>query len=196
LAFDNYGDLVSALNDWLDRDDLTGNAQQMIALCEARLRRELAPHFTETSASLVAVDGAASLPSDYGMLTRVIYGTRTLPQLGLTTATLIPTSSEPWAYTLESGGLRLWPEGDFTVTILYQQTLPQLSEDQPTSDVLDAHPDLYFYGSMMFAEGFLANDNRAAMFKALWDEGIAETRVYLTKQRFAGPLVPRVAGMP
>ena len=42
-AFDTYDELAAAINDWLDRSDLTGTAQQMIALCEARLRRELVP---------------------------------------------------------------------------------------------------------------------------------------------------------
>lgn len=196
LAFDSYDGLVGAINEWLDRSDLDGVAQQMIALAEAKMRRELRPFFVETSATVVTVDGVGALPADYGTLIRVIYDDRALPQLGATAAPHLATGSEPWAYSLEGGGLRLWPAGAFTVTLLYQPTIPQLSESNPSSDVLDAHPDLYLFGSLMFAEGYLANDSRAAMFKALFDEAIADTGRYLTRQRFAGPLVPRVAFVP
>jgi hypothetical protein len=104
--------------------------------------------------------------------------------------------TEPLAYTIEAGNLRLWPSGDFTVSILYQPTLPQLSEASPTNTLLDKHPDLYFFGALMFATGYLANDERAAMFKALWDEAIESAKQYFTRQRFGGPLVPRVAFVP
>jgi hypothetical protein len=196
LAFDSYSGLVGAINDWLDRSDLDGAAQQMVALAESKMRRELRPFFIETSASVTTVDGVGSLPSNYGTLTRVLYDGRALPQYGATAAPHLTTGSVPWAYSLEGGGLRLWPEGDFTVTLLYQPTVPQLSASNPSSDLLDAHPDLYLFGSLMFAEGYLANDNRAALFKALFDEAIADTKVYLTRQQFAGPLVPRVAFTP
>lgn len=197
LAFDTYEELISAISEWLDRTDLEGSAPQMIALAESRMRRELAPLFTETSASVAAVDGLGALPSDYGTLNRVMYGTRTLPAYGPSAAPNVPTEySEPLGYTVEANQLRLWPEGDWTVTLLYQPTLPQLSTANNMNDMLSKHPDAYFHGAMMFAEGYVANDNRASMFKALWDECLAEMKAYLTRQKFAGPLVPRVAFVP
>ena len=196
-AFETYSELVAALNDWLDRADLDGVAGQLIALCEARLRRELAPLFLQASADVITVaTGLGVLPADYGTLDRVIYGTRVLPNLGATTGPLMADASEPWAYTLEADGLRLWPAFAGTVTLLYQPTLPALSADTPSTDLLVKHPDLYFHGAMLFAEGYLANDRRAANFKALWDEGLAEAKQYLTRQKFAGPLVPKVAYIP
>jgi hypothetical protein len=196
LAFDDYGSLVDAINDWLDRNDLSGVAQQMVALAESRMRRKLLPFFLEKTSSVVTTAGLGVLPSDFGTLCRVIYETRTLPQYGSTAAPVFESGIEPWAYSLEGGGLRLWPSGDFTVTLLYQPTVPQLSEANPTSDLLDAHPDLYLFGSLMFAEGYLANDSRAATFKGLFDEAMEETRLYLVSQKWGGPLVPKVMRNP
>jgi hypothetical protein len=49
---------------------------------------------------------------------------------------------------------------------------------------------------MLFAEGYVANDSRAALFKGLWDETLASVQNYFTRQKFGGPLVPRVAFVP
>jgi hypothetical protein len=197
LAFDSYGDLSSVIADWMNRNDLTGSVQSMIALAEARMRRELAPLFGEVSASVVTTGGLGALPSDYGTLIRVMYGTRTLHQLSVTAADSIPTSySEPYVYTIEVGNIRTWPAGAFTLLVLYQPLLPQLSEGNPTTTLLSLHPDLYFYGSMMFAEGFVANDQRADLFKSLWDEALESAKAYFLRQKFAGPLAPRVDFVP
>lgn len=197
LAFDTYSELVAAINDWLDRSDLDGVAGQMIALCEARLRRELVPYFSQISADVDAVDGLAAFPTDFGTLVRVVYDRRDLPQVSVGAALDIPTSyAEPYAYTIEAAGLRLWPATDSTVTLLYQPTLPQLSEALPGTDLLSLHPDLYFYGALMFAQGYLANDNRAMLFKQLWDEALDSAKRYFLRQSFAGPLVPRLGFVP
>lgn len=197
LAFDSYGDLVDAINDWMDRSDLKGSAQGMIALAESRMRRELAPHFSEVSASVTAASGIALLPSDYGTLNRVMYNGQTVPQHSPAGGTLVSTTySQPQGYTIEANTLRLWPAGKFTVTLLYQPVLPQLSEATPSNTLLDNHPDLYFFGAMMFANGYLANDERAATFAALWSGAIESAKSYFVRQKFGGPLVPRVAFLP
>ena len=197
LAFDNYSELVTVIADWMDRSDLSGVAQSMIALAEARMRRELTALLDEVSISLASdADGLVILPSDFGTVSRVIYNSYALPQLARGAAPLTGTGTVAHAYTIERGKLRLWPAGVYTVTVLYTPLIPFLSTANPTNDLLAAHPDLYFFGSMMFAEGYVVNDSRAATFKALWDEALAETRLWLMKRKYAAPLVPRVAFVP
>lgn len=200
-AIADYTALVAAIGDWLDRNDLSGNAPTMIALCEARLKREVIPLFAEATVSVTATGGLANLPADFGTLTRVVWNNgastrKTLKQIGLAQGTDIPDDNAPAAYTLEANKLRLWPAGDFLVDILYYQTLTPLSATNTSNTLLKNHPDLYLFGALMYAEGFVANDERAGMFKAMWDEALAEVRVFLTRQRFAGPLVPRMSFVP
>ena len=197
LAFDNYTELTAVIADWMDRSDLSGNVQSMVALAEARMRRELTPLMAETSIALLTeADGRAVMPSDFGTLNRVIYSDATLPNLGQGTAPLTGTGTMATAYTLEGDRLRLWPAGAHTVTLLYNPMIPFLSTSKPTNYLLANQPDLYFFGAMMFAEGFVSNDGRASTFKALWDEALAETKVWLVRRKYAGPLVPRVAFVP
>lgn len=198
LAFDSYSELVAAINDWLDRSDLTGVAPQMIALCEARLRRLLVPYFSEASYSITTdASGVGGLPSDFGTANRVIYGTVTLPNVSAAGGLQVPTpGTTPYAYSIEAGSLKLWPATSKTVTLLYQPLLPTLTAATPSTTLLSLHPDLYFFGSLMFANGYVANDSRAGTFKALWDEAIAECRAYLTRQHYGGQMRPRVRFVP
>lgn len=194
LAFDDYTDLTEAIADWMDRSDLTGSIQAMIALAEARMRRELTPVLTEVTAALTVVEGVAALPDDFSTLSRVHYDDKPLPQLSVSGGAA--TGSRPLAYTIEAGSIRVWPSCDCTILALYQPRLPQLSEAEPTNTILDQHPDLYFFGAMLFAEGYVANDSRAALFKGLFDEALESAKAYYTRVRFAGPLVPRVGWLP
>lgn len=196
LAFSDYNSLVSGIGDWLDRTDLTGAAPMMIALAESRMRRALDPLFTETVADLTTVDGIVDLPSDYGTFKRAEYNYYTMPRWsGFSSASLASTdySTDPYSYSIEADKIRLWPPVSVTFKLWYQPTLPQLSVANPTNAVFTKFPDMYFFGAMMFAEGYVANDNRAALFKGLFDEALGEVSTYLERQRYSGPLAPRIA---
>lgn len=195
LAFDTYGSLIAAIAEWMDRTDLTGSVQAMVALAEARMRRELAPHFSEVSAPITVTDGVGSLPADYGTMNRVLYDGKALPQMPVGGVPKL-TGSIPVGYTFEAGGIKVYPAFTGSVQALYQPKLPQLSDAVPTNTLLSQHPDLYFFGAMMFAEGFVANDARAALFKGLWDEALEGAKAYFARQRMASPMVPRVAWLP
>lgn len=195
-AFGTYSELIATINDWLDRSDLSGSAESMIALTDAKMRRIFTPLFNEVSATVSVVSGLGVLPADYGLAVRVIYDGVALPQVGDYIGTMAAAASEPVAYSFEQGKLRLWPSCTVTVSLLYQPALPALTSAAPTNSLLTLHPDLYFFGSMLFANGYLANDSRAANFKVLWEEALAEAKVYFTRQKFSGPLVPVVADVP
>ena len=91
---------------------------------------------------------------------------------------------------------RLWPAGAYAITILYHPVLSFLTEANPTTDLLDNHPDLYFHGAMLYAHGYVKDDPRAAQFKALWDEALEEAKRYFTRQVFSTSLKPQVAFVP
>jgi len=196
LAFDNYTELTDAIADWMNRSDLSGSVQSMVALCEARLRRELQPLFGETTGSVAVVDGTGALPAGCDIIRHVAYDGAVIPCVSPYEGRLIAAGSTPTGYSIEGNSIYLWPSCDATVALTYQSKLVGLSEANPTNDMLSEHPDLYFYGSMLFAEGYVANDVRASLFKQLWDEAITETKRFLMRQIFGGPLVPRVQFVP
>ena len=188
LAFDTYDELIAAIGDWLDRSDLTGNAPQMIALCEARLRRELQPLMSETSATVDVVAGVGVFPTDCDIIRLVEYDGGALDQVNPIHGRQFPSSefdeTSPRAYSMEANRLNVWPQTNCTLTVFYKPKLAALSDANPANTLLEEHPDVYFFGSLLFANGYVADDNRAALFKGLWDESIAECKRFLGRQKW------------
>ena len=81
LAFETRGELIETINDWLDRNDLTGSAVAMVALCEARLRRELSGLPFEVSAGVSVTDGVGGLPVDCEFIRSVFSGSTPLDEM-------------------------------------------------------------------------------------------------------------------
>lgn len=182
-AFENYTELVNEIQNWLDRSDLSGSVPSMIGLAEARMRREFQPLLAETKTTATASGGIVTLPGDCDMVRFVEYNGGALHQVSQEHGRQFYDGKEPRGYTLESGALYLWPASDVSVTITYQPKLVSISSSNATNWLLIQHPDAYFFGAMVYAEGYLANDARAANFKALWDEAIEEIKLFLGRQR-------------
>lgn len=194
-AFDNFDELIEALNDWMDRDDLDGVASQLVALAEDEIRLELEPLFAEASASAMSdASGIAALPANMSALKRVLFDGVPVKQLSIHGLDNLPTSSTcPVGYTLERNSIRFWPNAAYTATLLYSPLLPRLSNANQTNELLDTWPSLYFYGAMTFAAGYVVDDNsRAANFRALFDNMLARVKKHYRDQRYSGPLTPNV----
>lgn len=198
LAFDNYDELIETINDWLDREDLTGVAPQMIALAEDEIKMAVEPYFLETLTSLVSdVGGFAALPTNTKRVKRVMYEGCSVPQRGINSVDrMTEDKTRPWAYTMEQGGIRVWPAAEHTISVLYQPRLERLTNGNPTNNLLDEFPSLYFYGSLVFAHGYVADDERAARFRRLFDMQLVKVRDYYLKQRHSGPMVARAPFVP
>jgi hypothetical protein len=77
--------------------------------------------------------------------------------------------------------------------MVYRRRLPALGTANQTNWLLTLAPDAYLYGALVQAEGFLAEDDRVAGWKAMFDEAIAELRQDGDRRKFgAGPIAPRI----
>lgn len=197
LAFETYTALKDAISDWMDRTDLSGSVATMIALAEARMRRQLEPLFVEKSVTITTTGGVYNLPGDFGTGERLIYTERgyTVPRyssLNVADLDLDTSAAQPYGYTIENGQIRVWPSCDVTMDLLYRPVFEGLSDANLSNEVLSLFPDAYFFGAMLFAEGYVANDQRAGLFKGLFDEALGEVAAYYQRQKFSGPLAPRI----
>lgn len=187
-----YSDLVSAVGDWLDRDDLSTRAATFIQLAEARLNRLLDDPDMEVSVTLTG-DGAA-LPADFGSMVSI--GTadgNPLTEMGnIEYAAILPISGISRYYTIREGKVYYVP-GAANPTLVYRRRIPALTADNATNWLLDLAPDVYLYGSLVQAEGFLAEDDRVAGWKEMFDESINELRIDGARRKWgAGPIAPRI----
>lgn len=198
-AFDDFDSLVEAINDWMDRSDLSGAAPQMIALAEDEIRLGVEPYLLETSQSLITdTSGFTPLPNDAKRIVRVLYDGHSVPQRAPNAVDrMTEDTARPWAYSLERGGIRVWPSAAHTVEVLYRPLIERLTNANPTNPLLDEFPSLYFYGAMTFASGYVADDRRAeGVFRPMFEAMLNKVAMYYKKQRQGGPMVARVPFVP
>ena len=74
-------------------------------------------------------------------------------------------------YELELGPV---PDDTYSVEITFYQKFTPLSDSATTNWILDSHPDLYLYGSLMHSSPYLMDDPRIAIWKGLMEERLQE----------------------
>jgi hypothetical protein len=194
----NYDDLVDKVALWMDRDDLVERVPDFVALLEARLNRILRVPEMETAAMLSATAERTALPLDFLQMRSLhVEGVPDRPLRAMAPGGVSETFSGraglPVAYSIAGRNLTLAPppQEPVTLAIAYWQRIPSLSSITPTNWLLEQHPDIYLYGSLIQAEAYLSNDERVALWKAAHDEAVGELQQAGQRARWgAGPLVP------
>jgi hypothetical protein len=200
LAITNYTELQSAAQNWLDDTSFSGDrVQEFISLAEAKFNRRIRADDMEIRATASAGDEYLQLPTDFLELRgihadgspdeKLIYKT---PQW-LRTYKSADNSGSPKYYTITDGQFQFWPPPSAakTIEIIYYGKIVNLStaSGEDTNWLLTEHPDIYLYGTLVQAEAFGWNDERAAGWKALLEESIEELHRQAAKKRQgSGPL--------
>jgi hypothetical protein len=204
-GFDNLDDLTGTLEDYLERADLRSRIPTFIRLAEVRLDRRLNLADNETTLALPLVDGASPLPGDFrswrsvsgpcgevldyvpphafasGSREPAWYGGRhgvaagTFTILGSIPLEDIVDSTDPWLFGLDNPFIRVAPQFG-SVTLVYRQGIPPLSDAFPANWLLAKHPDLYLYAALLEAEPFLRNDTRMVTWRAMLEAGISDLK--------------------
>lgn len=123
--------LVLALEDWTERDDIAG-IDYMITLATARINRDVRLYDNITSIVIPDRTVQFDLPNDYLQIDRI----------GETGVDNSRMSSE--FYDVREGQIR-FTDAVSNLTLHYYSRLPELESDDSTNYVLDNHPDLYIY---------------------------------------------------
>lgn len=197
MSITTYDELRAGIAGWLARDDLGGVVPDFIALAEARINRLIRTRDMETraTASTIAGDAYLALPESFGGV-RAVKLTSTDPATPLQFAT--PTqidqmwagsqSGRPRLYAIVGDSFRLAPTPDaaYTIAISYNKKVPALSASNPTNWLLAGHPDLYLYGALVAAEGYLGNDARLPAWKAQFEAALTELENQDAMDRWSG----------
>lgn len=187
-----FDELVSAVGDITDRDDLATKAPMFIQLAEARLNRLLDDPEMEVSVTLTG-DGA-DLPDDFGSMVSI--GTsdgHPLTEMGnIEYAAILPISGISRYYTIREGKVYYVP-GAANPTLVYRRRIPALTSGNPTNWLLTLAPDVYLYGTLIQAFVWDHDEDRAGLYKSAFDEAINELRIDGARRKWgAGPIGPRV----
>jgi hypothetical protein len=194
-----YGDLKTSILGWLARpgDPLVEPAvPDFVRLFEAEANRRLKSAGAENIATLSAAGtGWVILPSNCMQIRTVSIGG--VPLLFVPPEQLPGEAGIPGCYTIIGRTLFLGPapNGATLVDLVFQSGVPPLSDAIQTNWLLDTAPDAYLFGSLVEAEVYIGEDQRAQGWLARREAAFAGLEAADRKLRWAGPLQIRVSGI-
>ncbi len=211
MSIDTYATLQTAVDNWLARTDLSGRSPEFIALCEAKLNRDLRCTQMErrsyTTVNLSSNEPEfISLPTDFQTMRRVRLSSVTgKPRLQFKSGVQADeyryatdnTSAQPVYFTVFGDEMELIPTPILahTIEMVYRSNIPALASNS-TNWLLTLAPDIYLYGALMEAAAFIKEDSRIAT----WAQGFSNAldglnRLAQEQSNGAGPLEVRVSGV-
>ena len=78
------------------------------------------------------------------------------------------------------------PDGEYTIEVVYYEKIPALSDTNPTSWLLTAHPDAYLYGTLQHSAPYLQSDERVGIWAGKYQQIIGQIMDSDEKIQFSG----------
>lgn len=184
MAITNYTDLKSEMADWLDRDDLTTDIPNFIALAEQQIARNIKPNGFErvVTSTMTANDPVISRPTRLKVVRwfRLTDGNASDPMLKRRPYSFL---REYWPDSSSTGTPKYYsdygpnfflvaptPNSADAFEIGYFERLNPLSDSNTTNWLTENAPDLILYASLLQASPYLKNDPRIQTWNAFYDE--------------------------
>jgi hypothetical protein len=177
----NYSTLVTAVDDYLARSDLTTYVPNFLQNSQKKLYRSLRIRPLEAALSVTISSGVAALPSDYRDLryayissTPIRFLKRATPEQLLTDYPTRSSSGAPLLIAREAENFIFgpYPDSDYTVAGIYYKYLDLLSDANTTNWFTTNAPEVLLYGALLEAQPFMMNDSRIPVWQALFNEAV------------------------
>jgi hypothetical protein len=201
IDIENYDGLIAFVIEHLELDAETAEqVPTFIRLAEYKLNRMLRSLDRETSAPFATTAGVryVALPPDYVDAVLVTLDGDALRQVSYSDLVNNFATGEAPAYAISEGAIQFGPVPAAAVngTLVYMAKLANLSAATQTNWLITDHADAYLYATLIQAEAFLGHDERLPLLASALAEVIDEINAYAVRQRFSGPLVPKLAFVP
>jgi hypothetical protein len=193
MALDTYSALQTSIAGWLNREDLTTQIPDFIALAEARFNRELRVNAMVDRVFTVANTDYVALPDDWLQHISIMVTDPTdtysaieyinVEQYNhLRNDGLTGTSRY---YTIIDSNILLLPAPteNTTIEIVYYKKIAALSDTNTSNWLLARSPDLYLHGALIQAEAYLNNDERINLWAGSVQKTIADMNLESERAR-------------
>jgi len=190
-----YSELQTSIATWLIKTNLTSQIPEFIQLLESRLRRDRRARKLQNT-TLSASTGDHTLPSDFRSLESLTHGGPTyFGEIQIVPADRIPeikarlgTTGVPSHGAILDTIIRFGPAPDATYSLKfsYWRKLDPLSDSNTTNWMLEDHPDIYLYGSLLESAPFLKDDTRVAVWERRYEQALEELHALTQDNQFGG----------
>lgn len=204
MAISSYSELVTAVTNWLARDDLEDRIPEFIKLAEAKFNRTLLhPLMEKRSTATVDIDSDepefVSLPGDFQSMRRVRLSTVAgKPRLEFMAQSQLEdyrysidnVSGQPTYYTIMGSELELaaTPNEEYGLEMVYRANLSALSEVNTTNWLLSLAPDAYLYGALLESTPYIGDDERVPLWSSAVQTVVEQLNTHGSRQTHdAGP---------
>jgi hypothetical protein len=202
----DYASLQATVALWLNRSDLTSVIPNFIQNAEAYFMR-MDNIRTRATVQLTVDAQDIALPADCAQILSISHvgGTyfgpidfvtadeaaRRMASFGWGDQTGVPRC----AFISAEGTVRFLPAPDvtYTLSLQYMAKLSPLSNSNTVNWLLQNHPDLYLYGTLLESAPYLKNDARVAVWKSIFDERMDDLTEHREGQLYPTTVVRRLS---
>jgi len=186
MNFTDYASLQSAIADELNRSDLTTAIPGFISLMESQTERQLRTREMLASVSFTIDAEFENLPAQFLEVRSFYLNTTPITPLLFRTIESMeqfkranPGVGKPTDYTVLGNQFMFvkTPDSAYTATLVYYQNIPRLTNVNTTNWLLEKHPDIYFYGSLLNSAPYLKDDARIPVWIQLYQNAVEALKV-------------------
>jgi hypothetical protein len=195
MAITNYGELKTAVADWLNRDDLTAVIPTFIDIAHAKLNRRLRVREMLQRSTANVTTQYTSLPNGFLSMRNIQLNVTTPKALEYLTSEQMDqerargnTAREPVYYTIIGETIEVFPSPDasYEIELAYHKSLPALSADADTNWLLTKAPDAYLYGALLQAAPYLKDTAETGLWLQAHDMVVSELERDSDKALYGG----------
>ena len=200
MSITTYAELVTALENWLDRTDLSARIPEFISLAEASINRKIRLMQMETTTTGSVSTDTISFPADCLSVSKVQINASNYYILEQMSKDLLikkyPYSAQgqPYAFCVNGNSIQIRPIPDSTYTyeLSYYQQIPDLATNS-TNWLLSLYPDIYLYGSLLQAAPYLRDAEETTIWASFYTAAINEAKIADKTNRWGGGSLAMVA---
>lgn len=191
----DYSTLVTAVGNWLARDDLAAYIPDFIAFGENRIYGKLRIRAMETALNGTVSSGVVSVPSDYIELKHAYINqdpsvilSRTKPESIYTHYPTRSASGLPTLISREGDSFIFgpYPDSNYNVRGIYYARLTALSESNTTNWFTGNASDLLLYAALVEAANFMEDDENFIKYENLFNRAVDRVMQQDNDEQFSG----------
>lgn len=187
----NYTELLSRMESFSKRSDISGIAPTIIELVESRLNRSLRVRAMEADFSgTIDTENLLAFPVDFLAIKHI--WPDTYPQASIYPQTLErivqanATSGTPSAYAVTADGLKFDGSGD--VSGVYFKKIPAL-QTNATNWLSEGYPEAYLYAALSELGTYTIDEQMTVIYEAKTRDVLQAIQNTDMRDRYTGPLI-------
>lgn len=204
MALSNYEELKDSIIKWSHRKDILTLIPDFILLAEKEFYSNSSNPLEmreQEKTSTATTNGTRFLEIPDGFLTQRDFKITVQDyQLDLKYTTpkgliIKPYTGVPrWFTVTNEIEFDVLPDQDYEVTIKYFAEIPQLTEANPTNDILTIEPNIYLFGTLKQVFIWSEDDDQAAKYDGLFNDAIKGANKKYRKGRYGASPAMKLKG--